>query len=136
MTSAGERLTAHDDNTIKELIARLAILLCRLLHGEEAHPELFDCILKCVEFFDSKQKNIDSACRGENTLNLSDDQMQTLESLTVARILYRLGYIGDDALLNGYLQSSEVSVELLEKLKSKRILINQHVNKALKESHL
>lgn len=54
----------------------------------------------------------------------------------VARMLHLLGYIGDDQGLNGYLQAVEITAELLDALKDKRILLNRHINIALKESQL
>ena len=106
-----------------ELTARLALLLKRLLQGEEARPEVFDTIQSAVEFM-SRHSGI------------TIDQRATLESLTVVRILYWLGYIGDDKELNGHMKSCEVSVDLLELLKDKRKIFNTHINKALKESQL
>ncbi|MEK7501496.1 MAG: hypothetical protein AAB629_01070, partial [Patescibacteria group bacterium] len=90
--------------------------------GEEAHLELFDCVFECVKFL--------------NVNNITEEQIHTLESLTVARILHKLGYIGEDAKLDGYLKSNDITAQMLDELESKRIIINKHINKALKESHL
>ncbi len=109
-------------STVIDLIARLALLLRRLLHGEEAHPELFDCVFECVKFL--------------NINKLTEEQTQTLESLTVARTLHKLGYIGNDARLDGHLRSNDLTAQLLNELKNKRAMLNGHINKALKESHL
>ncbi|MEK9177809.1 MAG: hypothetical protein AAB777_01670, partial [Patescibacteria group bacterium] len=108
--------------TNKGIVARLALLLNRLLHGEEAHLELFDCVFECVKFL--------------NVNNITEEQIHTLESLTVARILHKLGYIGEDAKLDGHLKSNNITAQMLDELESKRIIINKHINKALKESHL
>jgi DNA repair protein RecO len=106
----------------KEFCARLGLLLKRLLHGEDPHPELFDCISECVDFIENHP--------------LDKEAMQTLESLIVARVLFRLGYIGHDAELNGHLDSNQFTEELLGNLKEKRLILNKHINKAFKESHL
>ena len=108
--------------TTQELVARVALLLRRLLHGEEAHPELFDCVFECAISLTG------------TTLN--DDLMQTLESLVVARMLFALGYIGNITDLNEEMQSTAITPELLHILVGKRTLLNQHINKALKESML
>ncbi len=105
-----------------ELIARLALLLRRLLHGEEAHPELFDCIRSCVQFIERTE--------------ISEEQLKTLESVTVLRMLALLGYIGKDPLINQEIKEGNFSIQLLETYKEKRMLLNQHINKALRESHL
>jgi DNA repair protein RecO len=106
-----------------ELTARIASLLERLLHGEEAHPELFDCIESANLFL------IDSP-------SLNAEELETLESLIVIRMLHHLGYIGDTADLNGHVHSAELSEEILQSLKEKRATMNRHINKALRESHL
>lgn len=106
----------------KEIMVRVAGLLKRLLHGEEANPPLFDCIHTFYGFVFS--------------VKLNDEQLSVLESLIVARILYFLGYIGDERDFNGYVRSNDISLELIEELKNKKTLLNKHINKALKESHL
>lgn len=106
-----------------KLFARIALLLKRLLNGEEAHPELFDCIIICARFIEGHE-------------DLKSEQMETLESLTVARMLHKLGYIGDDKELNGYLQSIEITKKLLDGLEGKRAVLNKHINKAMRESQL
>jgi len=118
----GDGLTVGDKKENLEFIARIALILNRLLHGEEVNRELFHCIYECYRFL-QKEK-------------LSNEQMQTLESITVARILHLLGYIGNDDELNEYFKSNIISITILEKLVSKRTIINKHINKALKESHL
>ena len=105
----------------EELIARLAQILRRLLQGEEARPEVFDVIHTCSEFIGGHE-------------DLSADQLATLESLAVARILHWLGYIGSDIELNDQIRSFEITNDLVDSLKEKRTVLNQHINKALKES--
>jgi DNA repair protein RecO len=120
------RIHANATNGAQVLMVRIASLLERLLHGEEAHPELFDCVQSAANFLTDNQ-------------SLNAEEFQTLESLIVIRILNKLGYIGhigDVAELNSHIQSAELSAELLDKLKGKRTIMNSHINKALKESHL
>ena len=105
----------------QELLIRLAFLMKRLLHGEEAHPELFDHLSTVRRFL---------------VTQLTEEQFKTLESLTVIRIMHALGYIGDDQTLKDCFTSTDVTIQLLDQLLEKRIIINQHINKALKESHL
>jgi len=107
----------------QELVVRLALLLKRLLHGEEAHPELFDCVRECAHFLQSETE-------------LSDEHYKTLESVAVFRILFLLGYIGTDTELDAYARSCVFDLEVVASLVGKRLLINQHINKALSESQL
>ena len=105
------------------LVARIASLLERLLHGEQPNPELFDCIEAANVFL-------------AGSSNLNAEELETLESLIIIRMLHHLGYIGDAADLNGYVHSLELSRDLLQSLKGKRAAMNKHINKALRESHL
>lgn len=106
-----------------ELIARIALLLRRLLHGEEPHPELFGCVESCARFLDAAG-------------SIDQEALKTLESIVVLRMLHALGYIGNDEPLRQYIGAPEITDELLERAGPNRTLINQHINKALKESHL
>jgi recombinational DNA repair protein (RecF pathway) len=105
----------------KEFIAKIALLLRRLLQGEEGRREVFAVVQSCFQFM--------NVCQ-----SLTDDRLATLESLLVARVLHWLGYIGDDVDLNGHVRSFEITSELLDLLKEKRTILNKHINKALKES--
>ena len=113
---SGSSATGNEE---RGLIARIAILLRRLLQGEDPHPELFDIVFECWRFL------------GDN-----NEEMNVLESLVVARILSALGYIGDIKGLSNYLKSSEITREMLIEIASQRTTLNQHINKALKESML
>lgn len=118
------RLTSAESSSSvgSEIIVRVAALLSRLLHGEEAHRELYEIIEKGTGFLTN-----------ETTLN--EGQLKTCESVLVLRILHALGYIGN---LSGLETSvtSELSVPFLDELALERPVINQHINKALRESQL
>lgn len=107
----------------QEFYARMALILRRLLHGEEAHPELFIILRSGADFL-------------QNSSNMSSDQFKSFESLIVLRMLHVLGYIGKDSRLDGYFSIELVSLELVDKVAPQRMLMNQHINKALKESQL
>jgi len=104
------------------MIARVALLLKRLLHGEDPHPELFECIKKSINFINQNS-------------TLKDEELLTLESVIVYRILLLLGYIGSDSSLD-LSDKSPFTLGQLADLGTKRNIINQHINKALRESHL
>lgn len=118
---------ASESRSGQELIARIAMLLRRLLHGEEAHPELFDVVAKCAEFL---------ADNGTAGGDLNAERSKSLESLIVLRILHALGYVGADSGMTSSLGDNQITVGLLDDIVSKRAFINQHINKALHESHL
>lgn len=103
------------------LIARMALLLRRLLHGEEANPDLFEALFAAQRFLMST--------------DLTEEQGKALESITVLRIMHHLGYVGGDAALRPFIDEP-LSSELLQAAGAQRAAINAHINKALKESHL
>jgi len=119
---------------VRELVARIALLLGRLLQGEEAHPELFETLDKLFMFLNSV--NTDSEVADFSGTNLNEEQFKSLESLIVVRILHRLGYVAVIPDLKFQIESDEITKEILTFIDKKRILINQHINKALRESHL
>lgn len=123
LTSGAEQVIDLIKIDSKQLVARIALLLRRFLHGEENHPELFDCIRDGIQFL-------------EKTPNITEEQLKTLESVIVFKMLELLGYVGKDIILKDKLKQDLFSVELLNELASKRVVINQHINKALRESHL
>jgi len=117
----------------RELVARIALLLGRLLQGEEAHQELFETLDKLFSVLNSAEVNSNSV---ESITSLNEEQFKTLESLIVIRILHRLGYVAAIPDLKSQIESDEINAEILLYVGKQRVLINQHINKALRESHL
>jgi len=128
--SAGSRHSTKRDafapssTDVHHLFVRIAQLLKRFLQGEEPHPELFECIGSVVNFLN------------EFGSTMNDEQLKTLESIAVLRILNLLGYIGKVSSFEESFLNLPVSASLLDQGLLKRPLINQHINKALRESHL
>lgn len=102
-----------------ELLGRIALLLRRLLQGEEPHPDLFDRVSELASFL----SKADAA------------SMAALESVGVLRILHALGYVGSDQAIAPFIDQP-LSTELVASAAPARQKINAHINKALKESHL
>jgi DNA repair protein RecO len=113
----------HLNNESKEFIARLASLLTRFLHGEEEHSVLFDVVHEAAVFL-SAQKDI----AGVN--------LKAFESIIVLRMLNTLGYVGSDKTVAEYCKDASITRELLNRAEVDRQLMNQHINRALRESHL
>ncbi len=110
-------------NSAQELIGRIALLLRRLLQGEETHPELFMEIESAARFIFAAH-------------SLSPKHFQTCESLVVFRILKLLGYIGADRGIEDKFSTEPFSFSLIDEASTRRKTVNMHINKALKESHL
>ena len=108
----------------REIMAKISLLLRRLLHGEEANMSLFDYLAALKQYLDKPEWKYES------------NSFDALESLTVIRILHSLGYVDSDHVLGFCFQSRSINSDLLSEVSSKRVIINQHINKALRESHL
>lgn len=120
---ADERIDTPAYGSGIEIVARVAVLLKRLLHGEEPHPDLFECVDCFIKYLSDSSR-------------LTDVQISALESLTVLRILRALGYIGKSGELEPLMVSFEIDTVGLDLALAKKTLVNQHINKALKESQL
>jgi DNA repair protein RecO len=123
LTNAQESESSTKNSSNTELLARLSLILRRVLHGEEANPDLFCHIENLTEFLSTN-------------IELTQEQVHTLESLVVLRALHSLGYVGNDADVQDCFTTQGVAIGLINSLISKRTLINKHINKAIKESHL
>jgi recombinational DNA repair protein (RecF pathway) len=128
----------HDVSQAAELINRIGLLLRRLLHGEEPHIELFEHIEATITFLDtigttSSEVSNEGVAK---SLQLNPEQWQTLESLIVFRVFNLLGYIGSDTQLDDRLRVAPFSHELIAEIADRRLIMNNHINKAIRESHL
>ncbi|MBP6858870.1 MAG: DNA repair protein RecO [Candidatus Pacebacteria bacterium] len=108
------------------MISRIALILRRLLHGEEAHTELFDHVQQSIDFISG---HVDQK-------SLTGDQESTLESLVMFRIVHLLGYVGNDKEIGYRIISAPLSIELIDEVARQRVALNKHINKALRESQL
>lgn len=133
--------TIESESFIKDTNKLVAIknifnLLTRLLHGEEKNEDLYRSIESSYKFLIKNE--------------LSEDNIKNLETITVLRILYNLGYfktssptlsvgaptesVGVD--LIEFVRNDSLSLELLNLFdKSKKTAILD-INNALKESQL
>jgi recombinational DNA repair protein (RecF pathway) len=120
-----------NDREVQELTARIALLLSRLLQGEDPHPELFATLNALFDFITLYQK------KSSLDIHMFDAEIwKTLESLMVIRILHRLGYVALIPELKSDIESDSFDVLRLKELQPLRTSMNLHINKALRESHL
>lgn len=97
-------------------------LLLRLLHGEEKNESLFHTV---ESFYNFLLKN-----------TLPKDMIHNLETVTVLRILYHLGYFKESFDLSDFVKDSELSIDILNFFDSKKKMAILDINNALKETHL
>lgn len=136
----GVETIEHGDflEDINKLIAikNIFSLLLRLLHGEEKNESLFQSI---ESFYNFLLKN-----------NLSQENTKNLETITVLRVLYHLGYfkkssptrtvgaptenVGVD--LFDFVKDDGLSIDILDLFNNKKNLAIFDINNALNETHL
>ncbi len=115
------RLTgAHELEKAKISPIHLKVLklLKRLLQGEEKNENLFEII---EELYKSE---------------FNESDYDTVECLTVLRVLNSLGYIRNNEELRTFLENTSLSKEILNQFKLKKGNIINIINAALKESQL
>src|ERR1035437_4773835 len=93
---------------INKLIAikNIFSLLLRLLHGEEKNEQLFFSV---ESFYNFLFKN-----------KLSEDNIKSLETITVLRILYHLGYFKKSFDLFDFVKDDELSINTLNLFENKK----------------
>ncbi|MFH0755111.1 MAG: recombination protein O N-terminal domain-containing protein [bacterium] len=104
--------------TIKNIFS----LLLRLLHGEEKNESLFYSI-ESFYFFLIKNE-------------LSLQNIKNLETITVLRILYHLGYFKKSFSLSNFVKNYELSMDILFLFDNKKREAILDINNALRETHL
>lgn len=105
---------------ILETFANISKLLKRLLAGEDPNESLFSDFLNGL-FALEKAKD--------------ENELRSIETIIVLRILNNLGYIGGGELLEDFVRSP-FEEDLIFKASRNRTKILKEVNKALKETHL
>jgi len=130
LQGTSEKAQVESLDQSQELIARIALLLNRLLQGEDPHPELFITLNSLFDFLSANTSSADGGAR------LDAESFKTLESLIVTRILHRLGYVASIPSLKEDIESDAIDPLRLADLRDFRTTLNQHINRALRESHL
>lgn len=115
---AEDALNPHEVGT--SVFTRVALLVERLVHGEESNQYLFDVL-----------KEARRALMQEDVARHS-----SIELLTVARILFSLGYLSTEAFGSALFLETAYVPKLLEETQSQRIKLLSSVNKALGETQL
>lgn len=115
------RLTGANEIEHKDITPvhmKMLKLLKRLLQGEESNEKLFEII---EELYQSE---------------FGEEQYDTVEFLTVLRILNSLGYIQTTDIISPFLENNSLNLEMIEKFAPLKKQALQIINAALKESQL
>lgn len=131
--------TIENRSFLKDINKLIAIknifsMLTRLLHGEEKNEPLFNSVESSYNFLLRNK--------------LSQDSIKNLETITILRILYHLGYfkkssptkssVAENAKfdLSDYVIDDELSIDLLNLFDNNKKVAITDINNALNETHL
>lgn len=103
-------------------ISHIALLLRRLIKGEEKNEALFSRVL--------------DGCMSLKQNRLTHAQLKNFEAVLVVRILHTLGYWGEDPQYAALLVSPLSFPEILNEIEGKKSLVIQEINKSLKATQL
>lgn len=101
----------------RKLYIRILSLLTRLLPGEEKNERLFEVIEEFYKY-------------------LGEEENDTVEYLTVFRILFCLGYISSQSPFESLVRHANIDVEILKHTSEWKDRIVKEINNGLKESQL
>ena len=104
-----------------KIFARLCSLISRMVHGERQEKDIFDDLYHLIIFLEST--------------SLSERLYRCIETLAVARILLKLGYL-EHTLSDDITKAKGWSVEILEKFEKDNEIVISKINEALDTSHL
>ncbi|MFA5997372.1 MAG: DNA repair protein RecO [Candidatus Paceibacterota bacterium] len=109
------------DEIRMKLFARYCALLSRLLQGEGRDQELFDEIVRVVDFLEKTP--------------IEEEFAPSFETLVAFRVLVHLGYM-NLAGYESYFEQSVYSLDILREFEKIRLEIIPKINDALSASHL
>ena len=104
----------------REVFSNVALLLKRLLQGEEVNQNLFHELLNGLSALEKSENN---------------EEIRNIEMLIVLRLLHNLGYIGTNDHVDNLIRSP-FEQNIIFEVSQKRNKILSEINKALRESHL
>lgn len=102
-----------------QIFSNISRLLKRLLPGEDLNEELFSDFIKGLKILETSKP----------------EEITNIEVMIVLRILYHLGYIGEEGIADN-LTRSPLEKELVFEVSKKRTNILREINKALRETQL
>ncbi len=105
----------------RNFFAKISLILQKTITGEMTHKELFHIV----------RSGFDSVFQKK------DEDIQSMESLMVLRLMKELGYVESDQSNSLYFENyTDWQSEILYKVKQNNISIVSSINKAIKESQL
>jgi DNA repair protein RecO len=99
---------------------RIARLLLRLIHGEDAVPRLYETVYAGLVYLSTA----------------APEHMEPAEWVLVLRVLSRLGYVEERESLRPFLGDKEMTPLLLEQARQARVVLIRGVNESLSATGL
>jgi DNA repair protein RecO len=106
----------------QKIFTNLCLLIRRLFVGEGGHEQLFDDIVSGLRFLETRE--------------LSREDLKNLEIILVLKILYNLGYWGEEDKFAVFLENRKLDKQILDEMVPLRVVALSHINNALRDSHL
>ena len=101
------------------IFARVALLVLRLVHGQEEDQYLFDAL-----------------AQAHRALAMEEAPLATIEIICVARVLYALGYISTEAMETTLFAHTTYALPHLEEAELHKEKLLSSINKAIAETQL
>ncbi len=95
---------------------RIARLLLRLIHGEEEVSELYETVANGLEYLAGQA---------------SEEDIEHVECVLVLRILFHLGYVEEGEAVRPFIESAQMSPELVTDARALRPTLIRTVNESL-----
>lgn len=111
-------LNGNKFNSIRSIFS----LIVRLVHGEEKNEALYDCVESFYLLLIKKDFQIET--------------IKNAETITVLRILFRLGYFKQNFNLSDFVDDNSLENDVLIRFDNNRKIAIMDINEALKETHL
>lgn len=111
-------LNGNKFNSIRSVFS----LIVRLVHGEEKNEALYDCVESFYLLLIKKDFQIET--------------IKNAETITVLRILFRLGYFKQNFNLSDFVDDNSLENDVLIRFDNNRKIAIMDINEALKETHL
>lgn len=114
-------ISIHQNPELFRIQKSIFLLMSKLIIGEQTNEQLFDDLLRGLQFLNTDQMSLERA--------------RAVELCLVLRVLHRLGYVSDIASLANYLTGSFIPEAILSSELPQESIVFE-INRAIRESQL
>lgn len=113
--------TKKVSSTARIFLTKIAIIIRRLVHGEEENKKLYRLLRELIEFLETRE--------------LTKEELVIVEIISLGNILESLGYFAPTEKEKGFLNTPLAGLSFEMDVTTRRDFIS-HINSALEVSHL